>query len=158
MHLKWVCIHIHRIWCGYDIVIFMLVCTYKQHNEHLCHRWRLWYRLSLQWRHNERNGVSKQQPRDCLLRRLLRLRSKKISKLRFTGLCARNSPMTGEFPAPVTPKMFPFDDVIMISSCIANYEQQLNYWVITIIHDVVSHGMRSVRKICRGIASRNKSA
>ena len=45
-----------------------------------------------------------------------RRRSKKTSKLRVTGLCAENSPVTGEFPAqrPVTRKMFPFDDVIMI--------------------------------------------
>ena len=41
--------------------------------------------------------------------------SKKTSKLRVTGLCAGNSPGTGEFPhkGPVTRKMFPFDDVIM---------------------------------------------
>ena len=40
---------------------------------------------------------------------------KKTSKLRVTGLCAGNSPGTGEFPHkwPVTRKMFPFDDVIM---------------------------------------------
>ena len=36
---------------------------------------------------------------DCLLNRLFRWRSKKTSKLRFTGLCAGNSPVTGEFPA-----------------------------------------------------------
>ena len=35
----------------------------------------------------------------CLLNRLFRRRSKKISKLRVTGLCAGNSPATGEFPA-----------------------------------------------------------
>ena len=39
------------------------------------------------------------QPHDCLLNRLFRRRSKKISKLRVTGLCAGNSPVTGEFPA-----------------------------------------------------------
>ena len=44
-------------------------------------------------------GVSNHKPRDCLLNRLLRLRSKKTSKLRVTGLCAGNSPVTGEFPA-----------------------------------------------------------
>ena len=33
----------------------------------------------------------------CLLNRLFR--SKKTSKLRFTGLCDGNSPVTGEFPA-----------------------------------------------------------
>ena len=54
---------------------------------------------SLQWRHNERDGVSNHQPHDCLLNRLFWHRSKKTPKLRVTGLCARNSPVTGEFPA-----------------------------------------------------------
>ena len=53
----------------------------------------------LHWRHNERGGVSNHQPNDCLLNRLFRRRSKKTSKLRVTGLCAGNSPVTGEFPA-----------------------------------------------------------
>ena len=39
------------------------------------------------------------QPHECLFNRLLRRRSKKASKLRVTGLCAGNSPGTGEFPA-----------------------------------------------------------
>ena len=34
-----------------------------------------------------------------LLNRLIRCRSKKALKLRVTGLCAGNSPETGEFPA-----------------------------------------------------------
>ena len=54
---------------------------------------------SLQWCHNERDGVSNHQPHDCLLNRLFRRRSKKISKLRVTGLCEGNSPVTVEFPA-----------------------------------------------------------
>ena len=54
---------------------------------------------TLPWRHNELAGVSNHQPRDCLLNRLIRRRSKKISKLRVTGLCAMNSPGTGVFPA-----------------------------------------------------------
>ena len=54
---------------------------------------------SLLWRHNGRDGVSNHQPHDCLLNRSFRRRSKKTSKLRVTGLCARNSPVTGEFPA-----------------------------------------------------------
>ena len=53
---------------------------------------------SLQWRHNERDSASNHQPRDCLLNRLFRRRSKKTSKLRVTGLCAGNSPGT-DFPA-----------------------------------------------------------
>ena len=46
----------------------------------------------LQWRHNERNGVSNHRRPDCLLNRLFRRRSKKTSKLSVTGLC------WGEFP------------------------------------------------------------
>ena len=55
--------------------------------------------ISLRWRHNGRDSVSNHQPHDCLLNRLFRRRSKKTSKLRVTGLCAGNSPETGEFPA-----------------------------------------------------------
>ena len=53
----------------------------------------------LQWRHNGRDSVSKHQSYDCFLNRLFRRRSKNKSKLRVTGLCAGNSPGTGEFPA-----------------------------------------------------------
>ena len=54
---------------------------------------------SLQWRHNGHNSVSNHQPRDCLLSRLFRCRLKNPTKLRFTGLCVGNSPVTGEFPS-----------------------------------------------------------
>ena len=54
--------------------------------------------FTLQWCHNESDGISKHQPHhDCLLNHLFRHRSKKTSKLRFTGLCAGNSPVAGEF-------------------------------------------------------------
>ena len=55
--------------------------------------------MSLQWRHNGRDSVSNHQPHDCLFNRLFRRRSKKTSKLRVTGLCEGNSPVTGGFPA-----------------------------------------------------------
>ena len=51
-----------------------------------------------QW-HVRDDGVSNRQPHDCLLKRLFRRKSKKTSKLRITGLCVGNSPVTGEFPA-----------------------------------------------------------
>ena len=54
--------------------------------------------IVLLWRHNGRGSVSNHQPHDCLLNGLFRRRSKKTSKLRVTGLCARNSPVPGEFP------------------------------------------------------------
>ena len=68
--------------------------------------------ISLWWPHNERDGVLNYQPHDCLLKRLFRHRSKKTSKLRVTDLCEGNSPHKG----PLTRKMFPFDDVIMIQN------------------------------------------
>ena len=54
---------------------------------------------TLRWRHNDHAGVSNHQPPGCLLNRLFRRKSKKTSKLRVTGLCAGNSPGTGEFSA-----------------------------------------------------------
>ena len=76
--------------------------------------------LSLQWRHDEHDGVSYHQPHDCLLNRSYRHRSKKTWKLCVIGLCEENSPVTGEFPhkGPVTRKMFPTDDVIVVSNVI----------------------------------------
>ena len=69
----------------------------------------------LHWRHNERDGVSNHRRLDYLLDRFIRRRSKKTSKFRVTGLCAGNSPLTGDVISPckepITRTMFPFDDV-----------------------------------------------
>ena len=54
---------------------------------------------TLQWRHIGRDGVSNHEPHDCFLNRLFGRRSKNTSKLRVTGLCGGNSPVTGQFPA-----------------------------------------------------------
>ena len=57
--------------------------------------------ISLKWRHNERDGVSDYQPRDCLLNRLFGRKSK---------------------------KMFPSDDVIMsYKEYIVEYLIQFHY-------------------------------
>ena len=91
-----------------------IVCDGKSCvSEPICVSWA----RTLHWRHNDYDGVSNHQPHGCLLNRLFRRKSKKTSKLRVTGLCAGNSSVAGEFPAhkgPVTRKMFPFDDVIMV--------------------------------------------
>ena len=54
---------------------------------------------TLQWRHNGRGGVSNHRHLDCLLDRLFRRRSKKLSKLRVTCPCEGNSQVTTEFPS-----------------------------------------------------------
>ena len=55
--------------------------------------------LTLQWRHNEHDSVSNHQLHHCLFNCLFRRRSKNTSKICVTGLCAGNSPVTGEIPA-----------------------------------------------------------
>ena len=53
----------------------------------------------LQWRHNERDGVSNHRHLDGSPNRLFRRKSKTTSKLRVTGLCEGNPPVTGGFPS-----------------------------------------------------------
>ena len=55
-----------------------------------------------------------------------RNKSKKTPKLRVTGLCAGNSPVTGEFPAQRASngENVPFDDVIMLKFC----------WLVIFLH------------------------
>ena len=79
-----------KIQCVFNILalIFSKSSCYRNHKDR-----------PFRWRHNDHAGVSNHQPHGCLLNRLFRRKSKKTSKLRVTGLCAGNSPGTGEFPA-----------------------------------------------------------
>ena len=59
----------------------------------------LWkWRSALLRRHNERHGVSNHRRHYFLLNGLFGHKLKKTSKVRVTGLCEGNSPVTGEFP------------------------------------------------------------
>ena len=87
----------------------------------------LWiYLWSLQWRHNGLDGVSNHQSHHCLLSRLFGRRSKKISKLRVTGLCV----VIHRSPGPVTRKMFTFDDVIMFVKAIIHCAHTIRQYAI----------------------------
>ena len=90
---------------------------------------------TLPWRHNDHDSVSNHQPHGCLLNRLFRRRSKKTSKLRVTGLCVGNSPGPVNSPhkGPVTRKMFPFDDVIMIKLVIHFMKLYYNRYIRAIL-------------------------
>ena len=109
------------IWCSIATSLrtldkskrIMTVTTSRATMSHIC-KYSL-SMLSVRWHHNGRDGVSNHQPHDCLLNRIFKRRSKKISKLRVTGLCVGNSPGADEFPHkwPVTRKMFPFHDVLI---------------------------------------------
>ena len=95
---------------------------------------------ALQCRHNELDGVSNHQPLYCFLNRLSRGWSKKTSKLRVTGLCEGNSPVTGEFPAQTASnaQMFPFDDVH--SEC-RYHSNTVRIWDIGLKFDGLMHGI-----------------
>ena len=83
---------------------------------------------TLPWRHNVHDGVSNLQLHDCSLSRLFGRRSKKTSKLRVTGLCARNSSVTGEFPAQTT------SNAENVSIWWRHYEISLDWF-----HDLFGH-------------------
>ena len=113
---------------------------------------------ALQWRHNGRDGVSNHQTHDCLLNRSFRRRSKKTSKLCVTGLCAENSPVTGEFPVQrssnaenvfiwwrhhdsIKVVMCHFGTLYIVNNNIEFVHQVLLQWVINfthIFHDFLS--------------------
>ena len=69
----------------------------------------------LQWRHNERDGISNHQPHDCLLSRLFRRIAKKTSNPSSLAFVRGIHRWPVNFPhkGPATRKMFPFDDVIL---------------------------------------------
>ena len=81
-------------------------------------QWKLssWQLDNITWRHNEAIAYQVTGISIFLLNRLFRRKSKKTSKLSVTCLCEGESPVTDEFPAqrPVTRKMLPSEDVIMI--------------------------------------------
>ena len=94
------------IWTNEDLILKTHICANQpQWVERKCSHPKSvggWFECPcwitpLRWRHNGRDSVSNHQPYDCLLNRLFRRRSMKISKLYVTGLCAGNSPETGEF-------------------------------------------------------------
>ena len=99
-----------RICRGILLVVLNNVVSWEKTCSETTHSQR-----TLQRRHNEPDGVSNRRSFHCLLNCRFSCRSKKTSKLRVTGLCAGNSPVTGEFPAQkqVMRKMFPFYKVIM---------------------------------------------
>ena len=75
--------------------------------------------LLLHWRHNGHSGVSNHQPHYCLLNRVFGCRSKKhqsSASLVFVWGIHRG-PVNSPHKGPVTRKMFPFDDGIMVRKC-----------------------------------------
>ena len=81
-------------------------CKSFSYKKNVCLYWQYWEDNSWIWlciifflHHNKCHGVSNHRCLDCLPNRLFRSRSKKTSKLRFTGLCEGNPPVTGGLPS-----------------------------------------------------------
>ena len=99
---------------------------------------------SLQWRHNGRDSVSNHHPHPCLLNvysgadQRKHQSSASLAFVRGIHRWAVNSPHKW----PVTRKMFPFDDVIMVASVpfgkgcekIMNYQCTWNELWLTVFH------------------------
>ena len=111
-HIYIVCLTVYltNIYCKDDLHYVTNFCYATRTFQYI--EYALW------WRNNDHDSVSNHQPHECLFNRLFRPRSKKTSKLRVTGLCVGNSPAPVNSPhkGPVTRKMFPFDDVIMVEA------------------------------------------
>ena len=95
--------------------------------------------LTIQWRHNESDCISNQQPHGCLFNGLFRRISTKTWKFRGTGLCSGNLAGTVNSPHkwPVTRKVFPFDDVIMAAIC--RCRKTLDIWGTVVKWKLRSH-------------------
>ena len=85
--------------------VYVLVWKHRWKNDPVLGK----SRLSLQWSHNQRDGVSNHQPPYCLLTFYQGPNQRNVNAPRHWSLSPVNSPGKG----PVTRKMFPFDDLIM---------------------------------------------
>ena len=88
--------------------------------------------MALQWRHNRHDGVSNNQPHDCLLNCLFRRGSKKTSKsLSLAFVRGINRwPVNSPHKWPVTWKMFSLDDIIMGINSLAFYDGLLSFVIV----------------------------
>ena len=96
---------------GTQYAVNVILCTWI-YGKLVCHpipnKWNSWsfysvlvlrgLNMSLQWCHNEPDGISYHWLLSCFLSHLFQRRSKRTSKLCVTGLCEGNPPVTSGFP------------------------------------------------------------
>ena len=110
---------------NYDIMIkSAMVHTLLPHVTYMA-----WQLHTLQRRQSRRDCISKHRRLDCLLNRLFRRRSKKTSKLAILKGIPRR-PVNSPHKEPVTRKMFPLDDVIMIHTWWSKTKKTFCIWKI----------------------------
>ena len=74
----------HHVFSVFISFVWIHILVLNNFNWYKCNKQCPWTNgmLSFLWRHIDCDGVSNHQPHDCLLNRLFKRRSKKISKLR----------------------------------------------------------------------------
>ena len=93
----------------------------------------IWWHSSLQWHHNEHDGVSNHQPHDCLPNCYSGADQRKQQSSASLALLRgiHQWPVNFLHKGPVMQKMFPFDDVIMLKSTMA---QVMAWCLVAPIH------------------------
>ena len=96
-------------------VIVIFQCNYGVWSVCKGKQWNWSCVFPLQWRHNERDGVSNHQPHDCLLNRFSGADQRTLQSSALPAFVRgiHRWPVNSPHKWPVTRKMFPFDDVIM---------------------------------------------
>ena len=96
----------HQQMCYSSSLPAIFQSQHQNINSFVCQLIDWWvYVVSSQWRHNKHNGILNPWRLHCLLNCWFRCRSKKTLKLRTTGICEGNSPVTGEFPSQKASKV-----------------------------------------------------
>ena len=105
--------------------------------------------LSLQWRHNGDYGVSNHQPHECLLNRLFRCRSKKTSSASLAFVWGIHRwPVNFPHKRPVTRRMFPFHDVILITRVSAHMGRMCTQSIVTFVAHIWFYMISSYSNMC----------
>ena len=104
--------------------------------------------IPLQWRHDERDGISNHRPYDCLPNCLFKRRSRKTWKLSLAFVRRIHRwPVNSPHKGPVTRKMFPFDDAVnwRVKTKQPHWNNGLNYILSITTFSAVhcSHGINN---------------
>ena len=125
-------INLETVWLQYPMAMSMIACIFRLLDKVIRGDWRdQWLfhlNVSLLWCHNGRDSVSNHQPHNRLHDRSFWCRSKKTStsaSLAFVWGIHR-WPVNSQCKGPVTRKMFPFDDVIMLNWMVIT---DVQYWL-----------------------------
>ena len=117
----------------YNVVEKIYICTSSMNVNYIKFFWMIVF-VHIHYNDIMSAMASQSQPHDCLFNRLFRRRWNKISKLRVTGLCVGNSPVTSEFP---TQKASNVENVsigrrhhhLELVTALASHHQQAQSWL-----------------------------